>query len=79
MGLTLDLKLTPVKPSKTLGKALKKSAEQIEQRRKKSEEDYEQDKFNETLIRALENPDCVRAIRSALREDRAGPAPLDRF
>ncbi len=71
MGLTLDLKLTPVKPSKTLGKTLKKGAEEIEKRRKKSEEDYEQDKFNKALIRALENPDCLRAIRNAVREERA--------
>ncbi len=66
----LGIKLTPVKPSKTLGKSLKKKLAELEKRRKNSEEDYEQDKFNKALIRALNNPECIRALRNAVREER---------
>ena len=38
----------------------------------------EQEKFKEALIRALENPDCLRAIRNAVREERAGSGPYER-
>lgn len=68
----LGIKLTPVKPSKALEKAFKKIPAKLEKQRKDSEEDHEQNTFNKALIRALENPDCIRAIRNAVREERAG-------
>lgn len=63
-----------VKLSKTPRGALKANLKVSEGPRK----DPEQEKFNEALLRALENHDCLRAIRNAVREERAGSGPYAR-